>query len=139
MRQLRGDLPIVAYEITSATANDGTPKRYLDITYLRPEGSDAHAGSLDGPTGGCDIVPTITGVGTDTITVGLKLYWSNPNGYYDAEDDAGCRISGSWSGTMTSRWVDVTGNPTVLTDGPLTDRRGRPVGVRTAGRPVPQR
>lgn len=132
----RGAVPITAYEINLAPGNG---KRYLDISYMVPEGG-AGAGSLNGwPIGGCEITPIITGQGTDTITVNLRLRWSNSNGHYDDDDDAKCNTGNMHPGAGASRWIDVTGVPTILTDGPVADRRGTIVMPPAPGNRIPEK
>ncbi len=133
----RGAIPIIKYQITLAPENG---KRYLDIRYMVPSRGGAGTGSLShDPIQGCEITPTITGQDTDTITVNLRLRWSNARGHYDSEDDANCNTRDLKPSIASSRWIDVVGLPTILTDGPVADSHGTIVMPAAPGNRVPER
>ncbi|MEW5811294.1 MAG: hypothetical protein AB1925_17785 [Actinomycetota bacterium] len=114
----RGEIPIVGYKIENG---------YLKLSYLVPKASGAEAGSLDGlATDGCETVPFFTGLGTATISVQLRLRWSDPDDRYGDEDDARCNVGPAWSELLTSQWgvVGEGNDVSILTDGPVCDRAG---------------
>jgi hypothetical protein len=133
----RGVIPIVGYGFTPTYDN----KDDLNISYLSPKDSKARAGDLGSSSGGCEVVSTATGQGTGTVTVGLKLVWSDPYGYYDDKDDQNCRVGTSWSDATTSNWDEVPRGATVLvlTDGPIFDDGGTVVLPAAPGNRVPKR
>jgi hypothetical protein len=136
---LRGRIPIVGYEISASDHPDRTGENAFFITYLRPEGADTHPGDeADGPRGGCEIIPTIRR-SPDAVTIDLRLFWSNPHGYYKDEDDRRCVIGTSWSRPGTTSWGWVTGRPAFFTDGPVADSAGRTVLPANPGNRLPER
>lgn len=121
----RGTIPITGYGI-----NGGK----LAVTYLLPEGAAA-------APGGCKVVPIITGLGTDTVTVDLRLRFSDPLGYYD-EYDQKCRVGADtkWSSYPdTTKSGDVSMGATILTNGPIVDDKGDVVLAAAPGNRVPRR
>jgi hypothetical protein len=128
----RGAIPIVGYQI------DGGK---LALAYLLPEGADARGGDVDRTPAGCEVVPVMTGLGSDTVTVDLRLRFANPNGYYD-ERDPKCRVGAdtTWSTYLnTTKWADIPTSTTVLTNGPIIDVNGDVVAPAAPGNRVPQR
>jgi hypothetical protein len=128
----RGAIPIVGYRV------DGGK---LAVTYLLPEGADARGGDFEGTPAGCEVVPVMTGLGSGTVTVDLRLRFANPNRYY-GDDDEKCRVSSdtTWSSyPSTTKWGDVSTSATVLTNGPIVDGNGDVVAAAAPGNRVPRR
>jgi hypothetical protein len=138
----RGVIPIVSYEINAGGADDPrfAGKRYLEVTYLTPDDVDVLVGDQNHPVAGCQVMFTVTGAGTDTVTVNLRLLYSNPTGFY-AGDNQGCHVDPNrWSKrSSTSGGIEVTGNPTVLTDGPIVVEDGGVILPAAPGNRVPSR
>ncbi|MGE2713341.1 DUF6199 family natural product biosynthesis protein [Mycolicibacterium litorale] len=132
---IRGRIPIVGYQLRTARETPG--ERVLGITYLQPKDADTHPGDIGQPRMGCEVVPTITGLGTDTVTVDLWLYWSNPSGSYGEEDDERCVTDGDWAQPANTNWTQLTGNPTVLTNGPVSAPDGTVILPAAPGNRVP--
>lgn len=135
--QDRGEIPIVGYQLMAT--NKG--KQYLTISYLTPQDADAVAGGMNtAPNRGCEVVQTVNGIGTGTVTVDLRLSWSNPNGYYTARDDERCRVTGRWSpygaSTMVSTEIDPAAS--VFTNGDIVNYEGQVVAKAAAGNAVPK-
>ncbi|PEG58028.1 hypothetical protein H5U98_21980 [Mycolicibacterium boenickei] len=89
------------------------------------------------PPGGCQVVPALSRLGTSTVTVNVKLRWSDAGGGPDA-DKAGCRTGSPEVRAMTSRWGKITDGTTVLTDGPIADKAGTEVSGVGPGNRVPR-
>lgn len=132
----RGVVPIVGYAINQRS--DGN--FYLDITYLSPKGSDAHAGSVNSEAAprGCEVIPFVTGLGTSTVTVDLRLRFAD-DGYRDDEDEERCALGASWSGPMTSSGGRLAPGTTVLTNGPIVNTAGVEQVPAAPGNRVPER
>ncbi|MGV0741585.1 hypothetical protein [Mycolicibacterium sp. XJ870] len=133
----RGVLPIVGYAID--TVDDRG--QYLEVSYLVPNGVrvDDGGSSSSRPSGGCQVAPAVSGLGTDTVTVNVGLRWSDAGGPHDDEDDAHCRAGGSGMRVMTSRWGEITDSTTILTDGPIADEAGAGIAGAAPGNRVPRR
>ncbi len=135
----RGVLPIVGYAIGAASGGIHNGAQYLDVSYLVPTGVRVDDGSSSsGPSGGCQVVPAVSGLGTPTVTVNVKLRWSDAGGH-PGNGEAECRIGGSGVRVMTSRWGEITDSATILTDGPIAADTGAEVAGATAGNRVPRR
>jgi hypothetical protein len=125
----RGEIPIVGYQ------DDGPLKR---LSFLVPSNANARAAGADGvATGGCEVVPVIHRVEPSSVTVGLRLVWSDPDGALPAEDDASCHLGTSWAGVKTARWTEIPAETTLLTNGPIVDPAGVVVLAAAVGNVVP--
>lgn len=133
----RGVLPIVSYAIVPGYGlyHDA---QYLEVSYLVPKGVQVDdRTSSSQPSGGCQVVPALSGLGTPTVTVNVKLRWSDAGSGPDT-DEAGCRTGSPQVRVMTSRWGKITDGTTVLTDGPVADKAGAEVSGAGPGNRVPR-
>lgn len=134
----RGVLPIVGYDIASGYGGISKDAQYLEVSYLVPKGVRVDdRSSSSHPIRGCQAVPAVSGLGTATVTVNVKLRWSDAGGQSD-NDNAKCRIVGSGMWVMTSRWGEITDSATILTDGPVADKAGAEVVGAAPGNRVPR-
>lgn len=134
--QNRGVIPIVAYHLMDG---DGRfkGKTYLNVSYLVPE-SGAGAGGMNiEPTTGCEVMQTVTGLGTDRVTVDLHLSWADRYGYAKPGADDKCRV-GKWSPYVSTMVVtEIQPGITVLTNGPIVDKTARVLVPAAPGNAVP--
>jgi hypothetical protein len=131
--QARGALPIVDYQI-----EDG----YLKVGYRKPYDATAMSDWTAGESpNGCSLKPTIDGLGTDRVTVDLRLYWTHRSGNnYDQADDEKCRVTGMWAPYLTEIQVAKAAPGTsVLTNGVIADSSGKVLTPAAQGNVVPER
>ncbi|MEZ0362133.1 hypothetical protein ACAG26_00305 [Mycobacterium sp. pUA109] len=112
----------------------------IDISYLVPDGADPAAGEPNSrPRSGCEVIPKVGGVGTDRLTVDLRLYWSNPYGSSTPAAEQACRLSGDWSPNVgTMRLAEASMDATILTGGGIVDRDGTVLLPAAPGNAVPK-
>lgn len=135
----RGVLPVVGYGVDTVSGgwNDGA--KYLTVSYLVPVGpSISDYASSNYPAGGCRVDPVVSGLGTPTVTVNVKLSWSDAREHSDQENSA-CRAGGSKTRVMTSSWGKIADDTTILTDGPIADEGGVVVAGAAPGNRVPEK
>jgi hypothetical protein len=132
--QERGELPIVGYRI-----DDG----YVDIYYLSPAGAQATNGGMNTePRDGCQMIQTVTGLGTERVTIDLQLFWSNRFGYLDKATDEKCQVTGTWSPNSLIapiRVANVSPGTTILTNGAVAEPNGKVLKPAAPGNVVPER
>lgn len=124
--QDRGAIPIVGYQVHGNTDPRFEGKTYLDVSYLVPDGANVVAGGMNSqPHGGCEIMPTVNGLGTGRVTVDLHMYLSEPSGYYQPADDQKCHQNGNWSPYVsTMRVTEIRPDAIILTNGSIVDQHG---------------
>ncbi|OBB33336.1 hypothetical protein A5792_09265 [Mycolicibacterium peregrinum] len=134
----RGALPIVGYAIEAGSGGIHKDAQFLEVSYLVPKGVQVEDGiSSSSRSGGCQAVPTVSGLGTSTVTVNVRLRWSEA-GQHPATDDAQCRAGGSQVRVKTSRWGEITDSTTIVTDGPVSNEAGVEVSGAVPGNRVPR-
>lgn len=136
--QNRGVIPIVAYHFMDGGTGNFAGKTYLNVSYLVPESAHATAGGTNTPPRiGCEVMQTVTGLGTDRVTVDLYLSWVDPTGRAKPGADEKCRI-GKWSPYVSTMVVtEISPGTTVLTNGPIVDKTARVLVPAAPGNAVP--
>ena len=134
----RGVLPIVSYAVKSGYGGSPDDAKFLEVSYLVPENATiGEKSSSRYPARGCQVAPTLSGLGTPTVTVNVALRWSDAGGRPDTENSA-CRAAGSRMRVMASRWGEITDSTKILTDGPVADKAGVEVSAAAPGNQVPR-
>ena len=126
----RGDVPLVGYQV-----RDG----FLEVLFRAPQGVEARVAQMGAAQAwGCGITSTVGGVGTDRVTVGLRLNWLDPQGYFGAVKAEECRLSGTWSPTVAVlRVAQIDSGASILTNGPTIAARGGEIGSTGPGQILP--
>ena len=127
----RGAIPIVGYQV-----HDGV----LEVRYRGPRDVPARAAAMGTDSGwGCKVVGVLDGEGAGRVTVGLRLTWFDPQGYYGAEKAEQCRVTDTWAQAISVvRVAEISSGVSVLTDGPIIGRDGDAVTAGVPGRAVPE-
>lgn len=139
----RGPIPVLGYELNTASIPGHSFQRYLDISYKLPENAGARPASGTGLNSGCEILAKLSAAGTETVTVDLRMYWSDPFGYEETDhpkDDDKGRVGGPWSSNVSTLRIPISNDPTaVLTNGAVISGGGRIVQGSAPGNRVPER
>jgi hypothetical protein len=114
---------------------------YLELYFLQPDGADATDGGMNAELrNGCQYTQTVTGLGTDRVTIDMQLYWIDRYGIYGKADDEKCRLSGKWSSNLGPiRLTQVAPDTTILTNGAVVDPGGKVLNPAAPGNVVPER
>jgi hypothetical protein len=126
----RGEIPIIAYRDEGRLSELAFP--VPPNAHVRPARSDGKA------SGGCEVLPTVSRADDSSVTMGLRLIWSNPDGVLKPEDDAKCRVGKAWADVLTARWDEIPSGITLLTNGPIVDPMGTVVRPAAPGNAVPK-
>lgn len=142
-RDDRGPIPVQGYKLNTASIPGHPPQRYLDISYKAPEDAGARPAGDTGLYSGCEILAKISAAGPETVTVDLRMYWSDPFGYEERDhpkDDEKCRLGGPWSSYLPTLRIPINNDPTVvLTNGAVISAGGRIVHAPAPGNRIPER
>lgn len=135
--QNRGVIPIVAYELMDGRSDRFKGKTYLNVSYLVPKDGATAGGMNTEPRDGCEVMQTVSGLGTDRVTVDLHLSWVDRYGYAKPGADEKCRV-GNWSPWVSTMVVtEVRPGTTAVTNGPIVDKTARVLEPAAPGNAVP--